>query len=81
MGIVFVLQMGSKGVGMKRAEIGLKKRIYGLVPKVLGLWCLMTLSTIFQLYRGGHFIGGGNRITQRKPPSTPRHEQNSNSQL
>jgi hypothetical protein len=26
MGIVFVLQMGSKGVGMKRAEIGLKKR-------------------------------------------------------
>jgi len=22
---------------------------------VIGLWCLTTLSTTFQLYRGGHF--------------------------
>jgi len=27
----------------------------------------MPLSTIFQLYNGGQFIGGGNNSTQRKP--------------
>jgi hypothetical protein len=26
----------------------------------------MPLSTIFQLYRGGHFIGGGNQEDQEK---------------
>ena len=33
------------------------------------LWCLMPLSTIFQLYRhmGVSFIGGGNQFTWRKP--------------
>ena len=29
----------------------------------LGLWYLTPLSTIFQLYRGVSFIGGGNRST------------------
>jgi len=29
----------------------------------------MPLSTIFQLYRGGQFIGGGTRSTRRKPPT------------
>jgi len=35
----------------------------------LGLKCFTPLSTIFQLYRGGQFIGGGNRGTRRKPPT------------
>jgi hypothetical protein len=26
-----------------------------LFTKIDGLWCLMTLPTIFQLYRGGQF--------------------------
>jgi len=26
-----------------------------------GLWCSTPLPTIFQLYRGGKFCGGGNR--------------------
>ena len=37
----------------------------------LELWCLLQLSTLFQLYRGGHdsSIGGENRSAQRKPPT------------
>ena len=31
----------------------------------LGLWCLMQLSTIFQLYRAVSFIGRGNQSNQR----------------
>ena len=35
----------------------------------LGVWCLAPLSTILHLYRGIMFIGGGNRSTQKKPPT------------
>ena len=33
----------------------------------LGLWSLTPLSTIFRLYRGSQFNGGGNRSTRLKP--------------
>jgi len=31
----------------------------------LGLWCLTSFSTIFQLYRDSTFTGRGNRSTRR----------------
>ena len=39
----------------------------------LGLWCLTSLSAIFQLYCGSQFIGGGNWSTRRKPPTATSH--------
>jgi hypothetical protein len=40
--------------------------VISLEIKLLGLWYLTTLSTIFQAVS---FIGGGNGSTRRKPPT------------
>ena len=44
----------------------------------LGLWCLMPLSTVFQLYRVVSFIGRGQTLSHNVVSSTPRHEWDSN---
>jgi hypothetical protein len=47
---------------------------------MLGLWCFMPLSTIFQVYPvivAASFIGGGNENTWRKPPTCRKSLKNS----
>ena len=38
-----------------------------IMPRILGLWCLTSLSTIFQYIVAVSFIGGENRSTRRRP--------------
>jgi hypothetical protein len=43
---------------------------YEVICRVVTIGCLTVLSTIFSYIVAVSFIGGGNRRTQRKPPTS-----------
>jgi hypothetical protein len=63
--ISFKIDLSSPWYTWKTADLPLNNN-HLLTIKVLWLWYLMPFSTIFQLFRGYLFIGGGNRSTGKK---------------
>jgi hypothetical protein len=41
---------------MIKLQIILRRTVFQILKCFYGLWCLTSLSTIFQLYRGGHIM-------------------------
>ena len=87
--IIFILSKNLQTYLQLKKSVGKYLRLVWLA---LGLWRLMPLSTIFQLYCGSQFYWWGKQQIQTCPKSliklshnvvssTPRHERGLNSQL
>ena len=66
---VFETKVKEKEQKLKESEADVRTCNTSVDDIRFGLWCLIPLSTIFQLYRGSKFIDRGNLSTWRKPPT------------